>query len=85
MRCHVHGKLEHAGVPVDFSISLDAITVQAAELYVRDLFQGPYAVPVIDEVELTDVDVDEDPNKAVDAELRRLFSFRHIRPGRQAS
>ena len=58
MRYHVHGKLEHAGVDVDFSISLNALTRQSAELYVRDLFQGPYAVPVIADVEITDVDCD---------------------------
>lgn len=58
MRCHVHGRFAHAGIPVDFSISLNAITVEAAELYVCDLFQGPYARLVIG-LEITEVDVDD--------------------------
>jgi len=65
MRCHVHGKLEHAGVNVDFTISLDALTRESAELYVLDLFQGPYAVPVIDDVEITEVDCESLDTKEV--------------------
>lgn len=69
MRCHVHGKLEHAGADVAFTISLDAETRQSAELYVQDLFLGLYTVPAIEarvrdtdappDVEIIDIDCEE--------------------------
>lgn len=59
MRCHVHGKLEYAGVLVAFTISLDAVTRQAAELYVQDLFLGVYTVPAI-EARVRDTDAPPD-------------------------
>lgn len=68
MRYHVHGKFLHTGIPVEFSISLNALTRESAVVFVNDLFQGPYAVPVINVV-INDVDCD-----GHDLELRGVTS-----------
>ncbi len=79
MRCHVHGKFEYAGNDVAFTISLDAVTRESAELYVQDLFLGPYSVPAIEarirdtdgppNVEIIDIDCEETSTDAINHQV----------------
>lgn len=92
MRYHVHGKLDHAGLPIDFSISLNALTEESAELYVRDLFlevldvEGPAPFPVIDELEITGIDVElelPDRDNVLSLERAALARRRRLLAGRR--
>lgn len=76
-RYHVHGKFEHGGIAVDFSFSLNALTGESAEIFVRDLLEpDPRLCEPLRNPEITGIDCELEHDRQTRRRLRILRAKR---------